>query len=77
VTGDFDLVLLCHSIPAGDKERVAGLIREDKSRIPIVSVASFDGQYDPFAEATIKNDPQAMIAERHRGRWPFPVWGDK
>jgi CheY-like chemotaxis protein len=61
VTGDFDLVLLFHSIPAGDRKRVAGLIRKHTSRTPVVSVASFDGQYDPFADATIKNDPNVMI----------------
>jgi len=62
-TGDFDLVLLCHSIPAGDRERVAGVIREHTSRTPVVSVASFDGQYDPFADATIENDPNVMIKD--------------
>ncbi len=34
--GDFDLVLLCHSIPAQDRERLTRLLREHTSRTPIV-----------------------------------------
>lgn len=32
--GDFDLVLLCHSIPAQDRERLTLLLREHTSRTP-------------------------------------------
>jgi len=28
---------------------------------PIVSVTSFDGQFDDFADATIENDPNLLI----------------
>ena len=62
VKGDFDLVLLCHSIPGDARERLASVIREHTSRTPIVSVASFDGQFDDFADVTIENDPNLLIA---------------
>lgn len=62
VGGDFDLVLLCHSIPADARERLAAVIREHTSRTPIVSIASFDGQFDGFADATIENDPNLLVA---------------
>jgi len=62
VRGDFDLVLLCHSIPGNARERLVSVIREHTSRTPIVSVASFDGQFDGFADATIENDPNLLIA---------------
>jgi CheY-like chemotaxis protein len=62
VKGDFDLVLLCHSIPCDARERLASVLREHTSRTPIVSVASFDGQFDDFADATIENDPNLLIA---------------
>jgi CheY-like chemotaxis protein len=39
VTGDFDLVLLCHSIPAGDRERVA----RPYSRTHVAHPGSFRG----------------------------------
>lgn len=61
VKGDFDLVLLCHSIPGDARERLVSVIREHTSRTPIVSVASFDGQLDGFADATIENDPNLLI----------------
>ena len=72
VRGDFDLVLLCHSIPGDARERMASVIREHTSRTPIVSVASFDGQFDDFADATIENDPNLLIDSLrevlHRGK---------
>jgi CheY-like chemotaxis protein len=61
VRGDFDLVLLCHSMPEDARERLVSVIREHTSRTPIVSVASFDGQFDGFADATIENDPNLLI----------------
>jgi DNA-binding response OmpR family regulator len=60
--GDFDLVLLCHSIPENARERLVDVLRKHTSRTPIVSVASFEGQFDAFADATIENDPTLLIA---------------
>jgi hypothetical protein len=57
VRGDFDLVLLCHSIPEDTRERLVDVLRKHTSRTPIISVASFEGQFDGFADATIANDP--------------------
>ena len=62
VSGDFDLVLLCHSIPEDDRERLVEVLRKHTSRTPIISVASFDGQLDGFADGTIENDPRLLIA---------------
>jgi hypothetical protein len=59
--GDFDLVLLCHSISGDVRERLVSVIREHTSRTPIVSVASFDGHFDGFADATIENDPNLLL----------------
>jgi len=61
VRGDFDLILLCHSIPGDTRERLVHVLREYASRTPIVSVASFDGQFDGFADATVENDPNLLI----------------
>jgi len=61
VRGDFDLVVLCHSIPGDARERLVKALREHTSRTPIVSVASFDGHFDGFADATIENDPNLLI----------------
>jgi len=59
--GDFDLVLLCHSIPAQDRERLTRLLREHTSRTPIVSVSPSWSALDSFADATIGNDPKELI----------------
>jgi CheY-like chemotaxis protein len=60
--GDFDLILLCHSIPVQIRERLAQRIREH-TRTPIVTVAAYSGEHDSFAEATIENDPESLIAD--------------
>ena len=62
VSGDFDLVLICHSIPEDARERLVDVLRKHTSRTPIISVASFDGQLDGFADGTIKNDPGLLVA---------------
>ncbi|HEY4679463.1 MAG TPA: hypothetical protein VIJ01_20040 [Candidatus Angelobacter sp.] len=62
---DFDLVLLCHSIPVDDRERLVRLIREHTSRTPIVSIATTLGQRDLFANATIESDPDELLNGLH------------
>ena len=59
--GNFEVVLLCHSIPADGREQLASILREHKSRTPIVCVGCFDGQFDAFADATIESDPKELI----------------
>src|SRR5580658_7464926 len=61
-SGDFDLVLLCHSVPAGDRERLASLIRASGSRIPIVSIAGSLGKCDAFANSTLEDGPNAFVS---------------
>jgi CheY-like chemotaxis protein len=63
--GDFDLVLLCHSIPAQDRQRLVRLIREHTSRTPIVSVATTLGQHDLFADGTLQSDPNELLKGLH------------
>jgi len=61
-SGDFDLVLLCHSVPATDRERLTSLIRASGSRIPIVSIAGRLGECDAFANATLEDGPNKFLA---------------
>ena len=60
--GDFDLVMLCHSVPATDRERLTSLIRASGSRIPIVSIAGSLGECDAFANATLEDGPNRFLA---------------
>ena len=75
--GDFDLVLLGHSIPANSRERFTFLIRASGSRTPVVSITDSSTECDCFADATIKNDPASLFKNirelmAERARTPAP-----
>jgi CheY-like chemotaxis protein len=61
-SGDFDLVLLCHSVPATKRERLTKFIRASGSRIPIVSIAGSLGDCDAFANVTLEDGPNKFLA---------------
>ncbi|MGA7343445.1 MAG: hypothetical protein WBE72_09875 [Terracidiphilus sp.] len=60
--GDFDLVLLGHSIPIEDRERLVFLIRASGSRTPVICMANSGGECGSFADATFRNDSSALLA---------------
>ena len=53
--GDFDLILLSHSLPIESRERLTFLIRTSGSGIPVVCFANSPSDNDGFADATIRN----------------------
>lgn len=53
--GDFDLILLDHSIPTESRERLTFLIRTSGSLIPVVCVTDSPSDDDSFADATLRN----------------------
>jgi DNA-binding response OmpR family regulator len=59
--GDFDLVILCHSLPVEERERLTYLIREQTTLTPIISISSNLGQHDLFTDVTLDNDPNEHI----------------
>jgi hypothetical protein len=61
LTGDFDLVILCHSVPTRERERLTCLIRASGSRTPIVSISGSLHQCDAFATATIEDGPKVLM----------------
>lgn len=62
-SGDFDLILLCHSISAADRERLTCLIRASGSLTPVVSITETCGQHDAFPTATLEeNDTNEFLA---------------
>jgi hypothetical protein len=58
---DFDLVLLGDSLSVENKERLTFLIRSSGSCTPVVSIANPSGACDSFADATIRNDSNALL----------------
>jgi CheY-like chemotaxis protein len=61
-SGDFDLVLLCHSVPRKDRYRLTSFLRSSGSRTPIVSIAGTLGECDAFASATLEDGPNRFLA---------------
>ena len=61
-SGDFDLILLCHSVPATDRERLTSLIQASGSCIPIVSIAGSRGECDACANSTLEDGPNKFVA---------------
>lgn len=59
--GDFDLVLLCQSIPTKEKDRLTSWIRASGSRVPLLSVSTSPCQRDTFTDATIESDPNSLL----------------
>ncbi len=59
--GDFDLVLLCESIPAKEKDRLTSLIRASGARIPVVSVSPKSGSNETVTGVTVGSDPGALL----------------
>ena len=55
-------VLLCHSVPRKDRDRLTSLIRASGSRTPIVSIAGDLGECDAFANATLEDGPNNLLA---------------
>jgi CheY-like chemotaxis protein len=60
--GDFDWILLCHSVTAVDRERLTSFIRASGSRIPVISIAENLGECDAFANATLEDGPNKFLA---------------
>lgn len=62
IDGDFDLVLLCHSIPPEDRARLISAIRASGSRTPLVFVAAHESQIpDADADATVGSAPPELL----------------
>ena len=61
--GDFDLVLLCHSMPAQDRNRLIHSIRAFGSLTPIVSVAHPDAHApEALADAMVQGAPEMLLS---------------
>jgi DNA-binding NtrC family response regulator len=75
--GDFDLVLLGHSIPADSRERFVFLVKAIGPRTPVVSITDSAGHYDSFADATVRNEPIGLLQSigelmAERAKSPLP-----
>jgi DNA-binding response OmpR family regulator len=59
--GDIDLVILCHSLPQQDRERLTSFIRASGSRVPICAVSEAALDFDAFADAALDKSPVEFL----------------
>jgi CheY-like chemotaxis protein len=59
--GDFDIVLLCASLPTKDRVRLTCWIRASGSRIPVVSVSGEFCQEDLSTNETVASVPESLL----------------
>jgi hypothetical protein len=59
--GDFDLVLVCQSIPTKDKDRLTSWIRASGSRIPVVSISGILSPGAAIADTTVESNPDEVL----------------
>ena len=62
-SGDFDIVIVCHSIPVRDRERLTYAIHRYSPNTPVVVVTARVSAMDSFADATIENEPEILLQE--------------
>jgi hypothetical protein len=61
--GDFDLVLLGHSLPAESRERLTFLIRASGSQVPVACIAESSRGCDGFADSILNGGPTQILEE--------------
>ena len=72
--GDFDLVILCHSIPQEERERIARLVRMHTPSTPVIVLADMPTRKYDFGDLTVHSEaanllsciPEALKLAAHR-----------
>jgi len=61
-SADFDLMLLCHSVPIADRNQIIRAIRSTGSRVPIYTVSSASGDFmADRADGILPSTPQDLL----------------
>jgi len=64
-TTSIDLVLLCHSIPAEERQGMIRLIRDNAPSTPIVFVSAYVASADESADLSIDRGPDGLLSALH------------
>ncbi len=59
--GDFDLVILCHSIPLEERERVATLVHMHSPSTPVIVLADLPTRRFTFGDLTVDSDANSLL----------------
>ena len=62
LNGDFDLVLLCHSIPEEDRRRLAGIVASYTPSTPVIVVSENERIAHEVAPRAINCSPEQVMA---------------
>jgi DNA-binding response OmpR family regulator len=60
-TGDFDLVILCHSIPIEERERIAMLVHNHSPSTPVIVLADMTTRRYSFGDLTVESDATSLL----------------
>lgn len=60
---DFDLVILCHSIPEPDREVITKAIHSHSPKTPVIVVSATLSAMDRFADAMVESEPTILLQE--------------
>ena len=59
--GDFDLVILCHSIPLEERERIATLVSMHSPSTPVIALADLPSRRFNFGDLTVDSDASTLL----------------
>src|SRR3954470_9594048 len=59
--GDFDLVILCHSIPLEERERIAQLVHMHSPSTPVIVLADLPSRRFDFGDLTVDSDAKSLL----------------
>jgi hypothetical protein len=59
--GDFDVIILCHSIPQEERERIAKLVRMQSPSSPVIALADLPTRKYDFGDLTVDSDAANLL----------------
>jgi hypothetical protein len=59
--GDFDLIILCHSIPLEERERIATLVHMHSPSTPVIVLADLPTRRYTFGDLTVDSDATSLL----------------
>ena len=59
--GDFDLVILCHTIPEDERHRMADIVHKQSPSTPVIVLSDGLTDHSPYATATVAADVRDLL----------------
>lgn len=59
--GDYDMVVLCHTIPALERQKIIRLMRNHAPSTPVMVLTSHDGQQADDGAVRVRNNPKELV----------------